>query len=118
MVMAKKKKYSQSAQDRLAESRGMERYETKRKMEKKSEMYDGVSDYEMRMKREFENGGMIKEDPNAIANLPQQAMIKKYPKTDYFKYNLNDDIKGIDVQIDDDVNKELSKSRDKYPEKY
>lgn len=116
--MAKKKKYSQSVADRMAESRGMERYETKKKMKKSNAEYNGMNNYEARMRKEFSDAGMIKEDPSAIANMPQQAIMKKYPTTDYFSYNLNDDLKGIDVQIDKDVRKERSKSRDKYPEKY
>lgn len=71
---------------------------------------------ESRRRQEREDGGMISEDKSAIANLPQNVMIKAYSRPAYSSYNLNDDIKGIDVQIRDDVKKEDKKGA--YPEKY
>lgn len=62
--------------------------------------------------------GMISEDRNAIANLPQNVVMKMYPRVDYDNYNLNDDIRGIDVQMRDDNRKEKRKSGMSYPEKY
>lgn len=79
---------------------------------------DGYSGMEGRKRMEREGSSMIYEDPNAMANLPQEMVMKYYPSTDYFRYNLNDDLKGIDVQIDDDVKKEQSKVGKQYPEKY
>ena len=92
----------------MDESRGMER-----KMG--NDYYSGM---DSRRRQEMKDGGMIREDHMAIANLPQGVMYQPYPKTDYFRYDLNDDIRGVDVQIDDDVRGERRKSGKTYPEKY
>ena len=109
-----KKKYYQSPKDRLAESRGEERSLYRKKM-KKEEHYAGM---EPRRRQELEDAGMIREDRNAVANLPQYVKYEAYPKTDYDRYDLNDDIRGIDVQMNDDVRQERRKSGEPYPEKY
>jgi len=50
-----------------------------------------------------EDSSMIHEDHRAIANLPQEVMIKAYPKTGpYLPEGLDDTIKGIDQQMDYD----------------
>lgn len=131
-----KKRYYQSAKDRLDESRGMEREirrkdlreEKERLMKKKKnsnskknmDKKDYYSGMDERRRQEMMDSGMIREDKNAIANLPQGVVMRDYPKPDYFSYNLNDDIRGIDVQMDDDVRKEskAAKSRKQYPDKY
>jgi len=82
------------------------------KMEKKRYYRDD------RRRMEREGSDMIKEDMNAIANLPQNVMMKKYPEQPYSYYDLNDDAKGIEVQMRDDVKKEQRKRGQKYPEKY
>ena len=74
--------------------------------------------YDARNRQELEDSGMIREDRSAIANLPQEVMFKAYPKGDYLRYDLDDTIKGVDVQMNDDVRKELTKVGKKYPEKY
>lgn len=79
------------------------------------EYYAGM---ESRQRMEGQDAGMINEDRSAIANLPQTVMFKEYPKGDYFNYHLDDTIKGVDVQMDDDVRKERSKSSKSYPEKW
>lgn len=55
-----------------------------------------------RRTQEMQDAGMIHEDRSAIANLPQNVMIKPYSKSpsSYIPENLNDDISGIDKQID------------------
>ena len=59
-----------------------------------NEFYAGAAN---RNRQEFEDGGMIHEDNRAIANLPQEVMIKDYPKIDmYMPGDLNDGISGID----------------------
>lgn len=68
-----------------------------------------------RMRQELEDSHMINEDHHAVANLPQQVMIKDWPPCEYSHYNLDDTIKGIDVQEHDDL-KEQKKGP--YPEKY
>lgn len=59
---------------------------------------------EPRRRQELEDAGMIHEDHNAIANLPQEVMIKMYPKSDMARMpeELDDTMHGIDHQIDRD----------------
>lgn len=64
---------------------------------------------------EKEGAGMIHENPSAVANLPQEVMMKPYPKTSYDSYGLNDTISGVDVQMRDDSKRKKGGS---YPEKY
>lgn len=54
-----------------------------------------------RRTQEMQDAGMIKEDRSAIANLPQDVMIKPYAKSpsSYMPENLNDDISGVDHQM-------------------
>lgn len=83
----------------------------------KKKYYDGhYSGMDSRMKMEGSDSGMIASDYSAPANLPQQPILKEYPKYTYTGYEgLDDTSKGIDVQTRDD-NKE--KKRETYPEKY
>ena len=56
-----------------------------------------------RRTQEMEDAGMIRENPAAIANLPQEVMIKAYPMTGpYLPEDLNDDIRSVDAQMDYD----------------
>jgi hypothetical protein len=62
--------------------------------------------YEGRRKEEMREGGMINEDRSAIANMPQEVMMKPYPKTGpYMPENLDDTIRGVDHQMDMDDSK-------------
>lgn len=55
------------------------------------------------MRRGLETPEMIHEDHRAIANLPQEVMIKPYPKTGpWMPEGLDDTIGGVDRQIDYD----------------
>jgi len=57
--------------------------------------------YEMRSG--LEKPEMIYEDRRAIANLPQEVMIKPYPKTGpYLPEGLDDTGRGVDQQMDYD----------------
>lgn len=68
------------------------------KMLEKHEYYAGE---ESRRHQEMEDAGMIREDHSAIANLPQNVMIKAYPKAyGYLPEDLDDTIRGIDGQIE------------------
>lgn len=109
------KRYKQSVKSRMSESRGMERYETKKKM--KSDRYEsgGVgnrfSDEYYRgedpgRKMERKAGSMINEDHSAMANLPQDWFIKTYYKTDYINYgnSVDDTMHKPDSQKDQAVN--------------
>lgn len=79
------------------------------------DLYSGKSS---RREMESRDAGMISEDKSAIANLPQNVVMKAYPACPYDSYNLNDNIKGIDTQIRDDVMGGKRKSGMPYPEKY
>ncbi len=62
--------------------------------------YAGI---DARRTQEMQDGGMIRENPAAIANLPQEVMIKPYPMTGpYLPEVLEDTIKGVDAQMDQD----------------
>lgn len=84
------KRYHQSKMDRMDESEGMKR-----------RMGDGeYAGYSGRRTQEMEDAGMIKEDRGAIANLPQEVMMKPYPKGySYMPEDLDDTIRGVDHQI-------------------
>lgn len=92
-----KKRYYQSAKDRLAESRGEERHLYRKMMSKKGGM-------DPRRSQEMKDYGMISEDHNATANLPQDVKYHAWPKGAGYiddKY-LDDTIRGIDRQMDED----------------
>lgn len=58
---------------------------------------------EPRRMLEMKDAGMLYEDHSAIANLPQDVKIKPYPKTGpYMPEVLNDDLSGIDAQMNYD----------------
>lgn len=64
------------------------------------EFYAGAAD---RDRLERGDGEMIHEDRGAIANLPQNVMMKPYPKlNDYMPGDIDDGIRGIDMQMMDD----------------
>lgn len=68
-----------------------------------SERYDG---YNARRTQEMQDAGMIHEDMRAIANLPQEVMIKPYPAVGpYMPEGLDDSIRGVDGQMHYDDNK-------------
>ncbi len=78
-----------------------------------SEPYAGI---DPRRRQEMEDSGMISEDRSAVANLPQDVKYHSWPEPRlYAKYNLDDTIRGINHQMDDDGD-EMKK--DKFPEKY
>jgi hypothetical protein len=104
--MAKKKRYYQSKKDRSMERKGM--------MERLGEeFYAGMHG---RAAADRMAEGMISEDRNAIANLPQEVIMKEYPRVDYAaNYDLNDNIRGVDAQMYEDSKR---KKNGPYPEKY
>lgn len=82
----------------------------------KKRYYEAYAGMDMRRRMEAEDSMMIKEDPSAPANLPQEKMLKYYPKADYASYpDLDDTLRGIDKQTKDDTGKE---KKEKFPEKY
>ncbi len=70
----------------------------------KKRFYDGdYSGLESSRREEKRDSEMIHEDHNAFANLPQQVMIKAWPKAGHYAdYNLDDEISGINKQMDED----------------
>lgn len=62
-----------------------------------------ASNSSMRRKEAMREAGMINEDHSAIANMPQEVMMKPYPRTGpYIPEMLDDTIRGVDEQMDAD----------------
>lgn len=58
--------------------------------------YEGPSE---RRRQEMEDGGMIREDHSAIANMPQEVMMKGWPDGGSYEPEVLDDtIRGISEQ--------------------
>jgi hypothetical protein len=75
--------------------------------------YAGIN---ARRTQEMQDAGMIREDLSAIANLPQEVMIKAYPAADdYGVYNLDDTIRGVDHQRMEDAK---HKKKGQFPDMY
>lgn len=71
-----------------------------RRPESHAELYAGM---DASKRRQLEDSQMIHENPRAIANLPQEVMIKPYPMAgSYMREMLNDDVSGVDAQINFD----------------
>ena len=59
-----------------------------------------------RRHQEMRDAGMISEDHSAIANMPQNVMVKPYPvDRDYLPGSLDDTISGVDRQMGEDHSK-------------
>lgn len=67
-------------------------------------------------RKEQEDSGMIKEDHNNTSNLPREVIMKPWPKTGYgSSMDLDDTIRGIDSQINDDASEmKRHRPREKY----
>ena len=64
---------------------------------------------EPRRRQEMEDAGMIHEDHSAVANLPQNVMMKPYPKEGgYLPENLDDTLRGVDRQMNYDNSKKMA----------
>lgn len=80
-------RYHQNKEDRRHESEGMKAH--------KEEHRGSMDSHFM---------GMLSEDRNEVANLPQHVIQKEYPKSRFSdKYELDDTIRGIDENIDDTI---------------
>lgn len=78
-----------------------------------NEFYAGM---DARRRQEIEDAGMLHEDHRAIANLPQEVMIKPYPYAyHYLPEGLDDTIRGVDDQIGYD---DEQRSDHFYPKKF
>lgn len=65
------------------------------------ESQDYYSGEKARRRMEMEDGGMIYENHSAVANLPQEVIMRPYPKAGgYLPEDLDDTIRGIDGQMD------------------
>lgn len=81
------------------------------KMLEGREFYAGE---QARHTQEAEDGGMLHEDRSAIANMPQNIIMRPYPKNmGYLPEDLDDTIRGVDEQIgmDDRKRKEHFKPK-------
>ncbi len=68
-----------------------------------NEFYAGM---EPRRRQEMEDAGYLYEDHNAVANLPQNVIMRPYPHTGpYMPEGLEDSIRGVDWQMDYDDDK-------------
>lgn len=61
-----------------------DKYHLERTRDQASEYYAGV---DPRRRREIADGGMVREDQNAMANLPRQAIHCEYPDEFAFRQN-------------------------------
>lgn len=103
------KRYHQSKKDRMHEKMGMEQmrsHEVAMHRDKMSHFDEPYAGMEPRRRHELEDAGMIHEDHSAIANMPQNVMIKPYRKSGaYMPEGLDDTIRGIDEQMNSDDRK-------------
>jgi len=75
--------------------------------------YEG---HEGRRHQEMRDAGMIHENHAAIANLPQEVMIKPWPDGgSYMPEKLDDSIRGVNEQISADDSKRMQHLK---PHKY
>lgn len=120
------KRYHQSRKDRRNEREGAYHsmaeknyrkadYDWARMKDSEGRYHEEHRRLDQRRRSDMEDSYMIKEDHNAIANLPQRSKMAMYPSNPYNPSHLNDTIKGVDNQIDDD-HSEMMKHRK--PEKY
>lgn len=87
------RRYKQTRKDRRHESEGMKHYEKERHDRPHEGHHEGLDSRFM---------GMLHEDRNAPANLPQGVVHKFYPQESYStRYELDDTISGIDENLHD-----------------
>jgi len=95
-------RYHQSKKDRRDERAGMKRYESEKRAQSLSDggYYQGPQDREAEERRD---SMMIHEDRRAVANLPQDVIMRPWPKGGrYTPEHIDDTIRGVDVQMDKD----------------
>lgn len=82
----------------LNQRRDQRAFERLKNME--NEFYGGI---DPARKIELAEGGMIREDRNAMANLPRQAIHCEYPESPFFRTPYMDDsVRGENNELDDD----------------
>lgn len=68
--------------------------------------YEGAAET---ARQEAADGDMLKEDRSAVANMPQNLIMKPYPKTPgYSESSIDDSIRGIDEQMRADHAKKMA----------
>lgn len=111
-----RKKYHQSAKDRMHEREGMDRYERRMRKDSRDES-EGMKRYEEKDRRGFSyEDNMIHEDRNQMANLPQHAVMREYAR---FPKGLNgplNDTMTYNDEMEEDNLKLMKRyrSKDKY----
>ena len=97
----------------LEQRRGQRAFARTRDME--NEFYAGL---DPRRRSEMADGGMVKEDHNAMANLPRQAIHMEYPQAGYYTTPyIDDSVRGSDDELDDN-NNSFSRYQNPYNLKY
>lgn len=80
----------------------------------KKRFYDNGG-YEGRVRQEREDSAMISGGKGEFANLPQRVVMKSYPKFPYSTINeINDELSGIDAQMEDDIKGLKKNASEKY----
>ena len=117
------KRYYQGKKDRMDESKGMSKVSHGRDQfnDEMRHDKDGTSEYrpgkrmgaeyygnyESRRRTEMEDGGMLYENHAEVANLPQNVIMKPWPRAEYgTPEGLDDTINGIDNQMRGDYMQE------------
>lgn len=77
-----------------------------------SEYYADQASRKMQENQDFH---MMPDGSNEMANMPQQVVMKYWPKPEHASYDLDDTINGVDNQMKDDMRE---KKKGMYPEKY
>lgn len=98
-------RYHQSKKMRMHEERGEERH-LRGKVKHHGRHGDGYYEgSDERRRQEGMDFRMISEDRNAVANLPQQVIMHDWerPANRYARYELDDTMRGIDRQEDEDT---------------
>jgi hypothetical protein len=95
------KRYHQTHKDRMHEREGMEKH--MKHSSPDGAYHEEYANLDMRRRREMEDSGYITEDHSAIANLPQNVMMKPYPYAGAsMPAPLDDTISGVDRQMHKD----------------
>lgn len=103
-----KKRYHQSAMDRMHESAGERAHDMEERAEHRHkgmgpEYYAGA---DPRRRQEMRDANMIHEDHRAVANLPQNVIMRPYGDAGgYLPEDLDDTIGGVDRQMNYDGKK-------------
>lgn len=70
--------------------------------------------YDARRKEESRDFGMISEDHGSIANMPQNVIMREYPRPgDYLPEGLDDTLRGVNEQIGADNAKRRAHNKPK-----